>query len=379
MSHSLKVPEKDSFRKIDPSTRDKFNQLSDEKKDTQQAPTYIVYPFEVKLEQAKTFEEKEAGSLSLIKNHLKEFKKCYVATSYGMDSVVMMHLVIRAAKELGQPIPDMWLNDTLNTFKEEKQYWVDLNKFLGITTQFKLFKPPVDKNGNKYTVWSIAEKVGHLPSFRSMGGRGKAFQKQNPGKKLKHIGSKGKTPECCDILKKKSMKNFLKELPVEDRYDCHFVGTRAEESRMRLMSLLQRCRTYVIRTMFPYEIRAVTPLSYWKGVDIYEYYARYGIPKNPAYKAHALDRMGCASCPAHRYWEIRLAKDPTNEGFGMLKMNLKILQKTEPDRLAESLALLQRYLKKPKSKKELSDASRTRLINLLNEFTHDITMEQFTK
>ena len=50
----------------------------------------------------------------------------------------------------------------------------------------------VDENDKQQTVWSIAKKVGHLPSFRKMkgGGRDKGY------------GSGGDTPECCNILKK---------------------------------------------------------------------------------------------------------------------------------------------------------------------------------
>ena len=150
---------------------------------------------------------------------------------------------------------------------------------------------------------------------------------------------------------------YLKSLPEDERYDCQFVGTRAEESRMRMVSVLQRCRTNILKTFVNYPMRAVTPLSFWTMEDTQEYYRRYNIPKNPAYNAHDLERMGCASCPAHKFWEIRLAKDPTNEGFGMLKQNFKILKQTiedgteNPDRLQESVNVLKRYLKKKESKK----------------------------
>jgi 3'-phosphoadenosine 5'-phosphosulfate sulfotransferase (PAPS reductase)/FAD synthetase len=218
-----------------------------------------------------------------------------------------------------------------------------------------MFKPPVDKEGKQQTVWSIAKKYKHLPSFRST-------------RRSKHSegGSHGKTPECCNILKKKSMKNFLKKLPVEERYDCHFIGTRADESRMRAMSVLQRCRSYVITTLFPYHIRAVTPLSFWTKADIYEYYSRYNIPKNPAYEAHNMERMGCASCPAHKNWEIRLAKDPTSEGLGMLRQNLKLLKEYEPLRLVDSVNVLKKYIKNPKN--ELSEKSTEKVGSIIKEF-----------
>ena len=178
------------------------------------------------------------------------------------------------------------------------------------------------------------------------------------------------------------MKNYLKSLPKEERYDLQFIGTRAEESHMRAIAVLQKCRTSILKTFVNYPMRAVTPLSFWTMEDTQEYYRRYNIPKNPAYKAHDMERMGCASCPAHKYWEIRLAKDPTNEGFGMLKQNFKILKQTiedrteNPNRLNESVIVLRKYLKKPESK-TLTEPQRQRIINLIKEFTHESNIDDF--
>ncbi len=92
---------------------------------------------------------------------------------------------MRAAKNVGVEYPDMFLNDTLNTFKEEKQYWADMIKLWGIADKVKIMKPPKDERGNMMTVWSIAKKVGHLPSFRST----KKSSKDHKN------GSKGNKPE----------------------------------------------------------------------------------------------------------------------------------------------------------------------------------------
>ena len=108
-------------------------------------------------------------------------------------------------------------------------------------------------------------------------------------------------------------------------------------------------------------------------VDTYEYYHRYNIPKNPAYKAHDMERMGCASCPAHINWEIRLAKDPTNEGFGMLRQNFKILKETvfngteNQDRLIKSVNTLVKYLSSAESD-SLTPEQRERIEGLIEEF-----------
>jgi len=358
----------DNMRLYDPEAREKFNDLPEDKKaKSLSAKTFILYPFELFYNQKKTFEEKEHETMYLIEEHLKKYKKCFVATSFGMDSIVLMDLVIKASKNVGCDIPDMFLNDTLNIFKEEKQYWTEIIELFGIQDQFRLFKPPKDKSGKQQTVWTIAEKYGHLPTFRSTA-RAKGHK----------TGSHGKTPECCNILKKASMKKYLKQVKKETgvEYDCHFIGTRAEESRMRAISVLQRCRSYVITTLFPYHIRAVTPISFWTKSDIYQYYAKYNLPKNPAYKAHNMERMGCASCPAHKNWEIRLAKDPTNEGLGMLKQNFKILKQTEPDRLIESIKTLKKYLDKKKSHEEISEVSRSKVLDIISQFDMPIEKAQ---
>lgn len=327
--------------------------------------SFVLYPFEMWEKRRESFEIKEAESLELIINHLQVFKNPHVMTSNGNDSVVMEHLIIRACNVLDIPLPQFWLNNTLNLFKEEKEYWNKINSFLGIEDKFKIFMPPKDEKGRSQTVWSIADKVGHLPSFR------KTAKHKSMSYKHSNI------PECCEILKKESVKDYLKQLPKNERFDLVLIGTRAQESQMRSLGVLQRCRSYLQKTRTPYPKQVLTPLSFWHFTDIEKYYKIYNIPKNPVYEIHDVERMGCASCPAHIGWEIRLAKDPTEEGFGMLKQNLKIMKQTvlagteEPERLENSIKTLQKYLKSEDSK-NLSEKMRYRIVDLLAEYTHQI-------
>jgi 3'-phosphoadenosine 5'-phosphosulfate sulfotransferase (PAPS reductase)/FAD synthetase len=359
----------DPLKQFDKKAREEFHKQPEEKKTKSlAAKTFILYPFELKYNQEKSFEDKDADSMELLENHLKIYKKPYIATSFGSDSIVLMHMTMRACKKLDIEYPDMFLNDTLNTFKEEKQYWADMIKLWEISHKVKIFKPPTDEKGNMYTVWSIAKKYGHLPSFRTIGGR--------------KGGSKGRTPECCDILKKATMKKWLKSMPKEDRYDLQIVGTRAQESRARANTVLQRCRTSILKTFVNYPMRIVTPLSFWTMEDTQKYYEVHDIPKNPAYKAHDMERMGCASCPAHLNWEIRLAKDPTNEGFGMLKQNFKILKQSiiekseDPKRLKESIKTLQTWLDKTESK-SITASQRQRVLDLIKMYSGEGNIDDF--
>lgn len=369
---SLSGDPNDKFVRIDPEIREKFNELPEEKKKTQMPPTFMLYPFEVHEQQAKPFEEKERDTIEFIENHLKAFKKPYVATSFGSDSIVLMHLVMRACKNLGLEYPDMILNDTLNTFKEEKEYWAYITKEWGIIDKVQIMKPPKDEKGRNYTVWSIADKVGHLPTFRKF----KKIKKDRSGvlNSKEMGGSGGSTPECCDILKKKTLKATMNKLAKEDRYDLQFIGTRAAESAMRKTSVMQRCRTYIFKHFVKYPIRTCTPLSFWTMEDTRNYYKVHNLRFNPAYEAHDQERLGCASCPAHKYWVTRMAKDPTSEGLGMLRQNFRILRKTidagteaQTDRLQKSVDELKGFTKKPDFKK-LEEKHREKLMDLIREF-----------
>lgn len=141
----------------------------------------------------------------------------------------------------------------------------------------------------------------------------------------------------------------------DSEYDCNFVGTRASESQIRSLGVLQRCRSYLVKFRRPYPIQTVTPLSYWTSLadyqalskgyhdDIAHYFEKYDIPKNPTYKTHNIARMGCSSCPAYKGWELDQAQDPTDERMGQLKLNLTILKKTEPERFEESVQTLLKH------------------------------------
>jgi 3'-phosphoadenosine 5'-phosphosulfate sulfotransferase (PAPS reductase)/FAD synthetase len=272
----------------------------------------------------------------------------------------------------------MILNDTLNTFKEEKEYWARMTNEWGLMSKVQIMKPPKDKEGKQYTYWSIIKDKGHLPSFR----RFKKIKKDGTVETTKEgKGSGGATPECCDILKKKTLKATMNALAEEDRYDLQFVGTRAEESAMRKTSLMQRCRTYVFKHFVKYPIRTCTPLSYWTMEDTRKYYKVHNLPFNPAYAAHDQERLGCAACPAHLYWVTRMAKDPTEEGFGMLRQNFRELKRTieegteaDKNRLQDSVDELKSFLTTGVSKyksthqRPITPEMRVRLEGLVKEF-----------
>ena len=59
----------DGFTKIDPTIREKFNQLPEEiKAKSKAAKTFIMYTFELREQQAKSFEQKEEDTIEFIIN-----------------------------------------------------------------------------------------------------------------------------------------------------------------------------------------------------------------------------------------------------------------------------------------------------------------------
>lgn len=285
------------------------------------------------------YELKELESYRMVREHLDVAKKPHVATSWGNDSTVMSHMVIRACKELGiskhsEQFPHFILNNTLNIYKEEQAYWKTIVDFLDIPDdKFTILKPNKLDNGKQATMISIAEQFG-LPAFRRSSRSGLPHHMRDE-------------PKCCQILKKEPVNAFWISMPPESiRFDLSFVGVRAEESQNRRLDILLHCRTNVSGWQRPYPIRTVKPLGFFTLKDIYRYFLENNIPKNPAYTIHNQTRLGCAMCTGHMGWEKRLVNDPTNDGDQMLLKIMQILKSQQINRYWNSLYRIRQSGKK---------------------------------
>lgn len=295
--------------------------------------TKMIDEWELKYEIDKPYEQKLEETKEMIRVHLDNFKRPQVAFSGGKDSTVLASLItdICLNEKKMNPrtyhFPTFTLSHTRNIFPEEEKYWERIRLQLGIPkVKFLIFKAEKD-DGTPETVWTVAKDVGHLPSFRIIGRKDIPYQ-------FKH------EPECCYRLKRKTTNRFLKKQSRKKRFDLVFVGIRAEESLARRTGVKMNCRTFDSRYHRPYISRTCWPLAFWTNEDIERYIKETGIEKCPSYKIHNIERMGCASCPAHKYWEKGLAEDPTGHGRGMLIMNLQILRVTQPNRFWNSMSRL---------------------------------------
>lgn len=293
-----------------------------------------------------------------IEGHLKNYlytdeqgitrSACFISSSYGKDSLVMTILTKQVCNSLNIPMIPVFLNNTLNLYPEEILYWKKINKRYNLQDCFKMFLPPKDENGKQITVWTIREKNKHMENFRN-----KVNIIYNP--KTKRMIKK-RSPDCCEILKRESVNNFLMTngttYLIDDglKYQCSFDGRKASENNNRSRNILQRGCTYVTNFERPRPIRTFIPLAYLTDEDRDKFLIDNFVPICPAYEIHELDRMGCRNCVAYKKWIVNLAKEPTGLGAKDLQMNLEFMQKYEPERVKTELLYSLKYLIKSKIK-----------------------------
>ncbi len=282
------------------------------------------------------YDLKIAETKSKIKGHLEQYtyyedgirkNRCFVSSSHGKDSVVMVVLVKQVCDELQIPMIPIFLNNTLNIYPEELKYWKSFNKRYNLTDAFKVFIPPKDADGKQITVKSIREKNGNMENFRNK--KNYIFNPKTGNTVLKY------SPDCCEQLKRLSVNDHLMNDGLH--LQCSFDGRRAVENRNRSRNILQRGCTYETDFERPRKIRAFLPIAYFTDEDRNRFLIENFIPVCPAYENHNIERMGCRDCVAYKSWIINLATDPTDLGVNDLKRNLTFMKEHQPDRMIDEI------------------------------------------
>ena len=208
-------------------------------------------------------------SLEVIKEALK-FEKPVIASSFGKDSVALIHLV----HQIDNTVPIVFTNTGVN-FRETIEYMETLKEKWNLTI-YELHP--------EMTFWEIVERYGYPKESRNS-----------------KTGDK-REPKCCKILKYAPMKKFIKEY----RPGVIFTGLRGDEGR-------QRRWPYILHGHALYEDKTnrtmkCIPLIWWTSKDIWEYHDMHGIPRNPAYEKYGIDRTGCIPCTGHKNWQAQLRR-----------------------------------------------------------------------
>lgn len=223
-----------------------------------------------------TLKEKEERSLWFIEQSInKALEECQtglkivVSCSFGIDSIVTLHLVQRVVSKLGLDIEVVW-NNTLNEFPHTRKYAAKISEEWELTL---IEARPTT------TLRRVYEENGVDSLFKRKGDRS---------------GGKPVVEKCCGSLKHTPMRRAIKE----NGWQLMFNGVRAGESRQRWMSARRDADLYYSKS--EWKMWVSRPLLWWtslgdsfnygnaKQEDLWEYVRKYNIPYNPLYDLNAV-------------------------------------------------------------------------------------------
>jgi 3'-phosphoadenosine 5'-phosphosulfate sulfotransferase (PAPS reductase)/FAD synthetase len=241
--------------------------------------------FELSRYQKQSLKDKITSAQARIEYVYNEYKEeeVYLSFSGGKDSTVLSHLCL----EMGVKPLHVYVDTRLERRDCRKfaRKWCDDNKI-----ELKIIRSDVKplwvwKNYG-YPIFSKAVS-GFVEELNN---NGKACKRRNE-KYMKKWGFLKGIPlssKCCDYLKKKPIKKFLKNNP---ELKVSLVGVMASESMMRELAWIQKGCIYFQRNM---GLTTAHPLSFWFVKDIWNYIKNYNVPISDTYKF--TDRNGCFCC-----------------------------------------------------------------------------------
>jgi phosphoadenosine phosphosulfate reductase len=191
-------------------------------------------------------DEKVKSALDFIKECAKKYKRIAVLSSWGKDSIVVLHLVI-------QVLPDIPVVFIDTTFKPKETYEIMNVLKEKWNLNLKIYRSPY--LDNKEFMQNVII--------------GQELWKTNPDL-------------CCQILKVKPTQMAVEDLNLE----AWFSGLRATESEKRSIFKKIHRQDKFIR---------LHPLHDWTEADIWRYIACYDLPVHSLYK-EGYRSIGCAQC-----------------------------------------------------------------------------------
>jgi phosphoadenosine phosphosulfate reductase len=215
--------------------------------------------------------DKIARAETLILSELKEAKHPMVACSWGKDSMVLLHLVLKFCKR-----PLVVFENTGVEYPETYAYRDKILEEWGPLNYYET--KPIK------TFWECVRLYGY-PKFRQYADQG--------GKKRRAA------PKCCYYLKEKPAMDFIKK----NKVDVEFLGLQASESMNRRLNFLKYGEVIESKT---YKTKIVRPLMVWTDKDIWNYHTINRIPANKLYTK--MDRNGCMPCTGFKLWKQTMAK-----------------------------------------------------------------------
>ena len=207
----------------------------------------------------KSIVTKEKIAIDLIGKVLAKHRKPVVACSFGKNSMVVLHMVLRFS-----PNVYVLFNDTLVEYP-------DTYNFKRVITQ--QWKINLIETRPSKTFWWVVENYG-FPLFSRK-------------------GYKDASKNCCRYLKEYPIERVLRE----HKFDLYLTGLTRYESRLREFSAKKYGKYFYSKRFRHWKCH---PIQDWTDDDVWQYHDTHNIPHNEVYDKSSPDgfhlRTGCWCC-----------------------------------------------------------------------------------
>lgn len=199
---------------------------------------------------------KEEEAINLIKNAILKSNNPVFSSSFGKDSLVTLHLGLRACDSLNIPREkvNVFYSDTLNEFQEVRNLAKRLEKEWG----FNLIVGKPSK-----TLKSVIRDHGGIDEsyFTRKGDR----RKDENGNSIQPLGEK-----CCSVLKHKPFYDAVDQY----QFDLNIMGTRLDESRQRKLAAYRDGEYFY---WISGNLMKLQPILHWTDREVFQYVKKYSI------------------------------------------------------------------------------------------------------
>lgn len=192
----------------------------------------------------------EKQALYLLKKTLRYSKDTTISCSFGVDSVLALHLLRRVTKKDFKVI----FNNSLIEYKETYELKAELEKEWDLNI---IETKPIE------SYWSLLEKQG--------------FNFDRKGDRREKNGSKKSNSEtCCAQIKHEPFYNLI----AQNNFNVNISGLRADESRARMQSSLRDSVVYYAKT---WSMIRINPITFFTNSLVWDYIRKYNVKYSKVY------------------------------------------------------------------------------------------------